>query len=146
MDANFWKDYRRETGELTWRLAVPEDQPYIDYMRNLTERTLSEKQKDIDLFERPVLLALVAEDKNGKIIDALYAEARVEIVKIGLSETGLSEVAGIADDLNEYLRGRGFKTATTRMRWGLKARMAVGLLALGFECEDDTFSHWTRDL
>jgi methyl coenzyme M reductase subunit C-like uncharacterized protein (methanogenesis marker protein 7) len=146
MDANFWKDYTKNTGLLTWRLALPEDQPAIDKLREATERTLREKQKAPDLFARPVLLALVAEDADGEIVDAMYAEAQVEIVKMGLSETGLLETSGIAPDLDEYLRGMGFKTATIRTRKSLKEKMSVVLEYLGFECEDGPFSRWTRDL
>jgi len=146
MDANYWKDYSRNTGRLTWRLAVPEDQPEIDRLREASERLLREVQKKPELFARPVILTLVAEDGIGQIVDALYLEAQVEIVKVGCSETGLIETAGIADELNEYLRGMGFKTATIRTRKSLKDKMAVILEYLGFQCEDNTFSRWTRDL
>ena len=146
MDANFWKGYSRNTGNLTWRLATPADQPAIDRIKNVSERFLHEKQKSPALFDRPVLLALVAEDAEGKIVDALYLEAQVEVVKVGCSEDGLVETAGLEADLYQWLRGMGFKTATIRTRKSLKEKMRVVLEHLGFHCEDDSFSRWTRDL
>jgi hypothetical protein len=131
---------------LTWRLALPEDQPAIDRIKEASERLLDEKQKSPALFERPVLLALVAEDDTGQVVDALYLEAQVEVVKIGCSSTALVETAGLESDLYTWLRGMGFKTATIRTRKSLKEKMAYVLEYLGFECEDDTFSRWTRDL
>lgn len=145
MDASFWKDYRRTTGELTWRLAVPEDQPAIDRIKEVSERLLNEKQKSPALFERPVLLALVAEDAEGNVVEVLYLEAQVEVVKMSCSRTGLIETAGLESDLYAWLRGMGFKTATIRTRKSLKDKMSAALTFLGFTC-DDKFSHWTRDL
>lgn len=146
MDANYWKDFRRTTGTLTWRLATSEDQPAIDRIREASERLLNEKQKSPALFGRPVLLALVAEDAEGNVVDALYLEATVEVCKVGSSPIGLIETAGLESDLYSWLRGMGFKTATIRTRRSLKAKMRVALTLLGFTCEDDKFSRWTRDL
>jgi hypothetical protein len=146
MDVNFWKDYRKTTGLLTWRLATEADQPVIDKIRETTARMLKEKQKELSLFRSPVILTLVAETMLGDIVDVLYVEAQVEIIKIGVSETGFIETAGIADDLNEYLRGIGFRTTTIKTRKSLKDAMSVMLEYLGFNCEDSAFPRWTREL
>lgn len=146
MDASFWKDYRRTTGDLTWRLAVPEDQAAIDRIIETSERLLDEKQKSPNLFAAPVMLALVAEDTEGNVVDALYLEAQVEVVKIGCSSTSFVETAGIESDLYAWLRGLGLKTATVKTRQSLKEKMSYVLSFLGFHCEDDEFSRWTRDL
>ena len=146
MDATFWKDYRRTAGDLSWRLAVPEDQPAIDRIQEASERLLNEKQKAPNLFAAPVMLALVAEDATGNVVDALYAEAQVEIVKMGCSSESFTATMDIEKDLYRWLRGLGIKRATVRTRASLKERMRSILSFLGFECEDDDFSHWTRDL
>ena len=146
MDANYWDGYRRDTGKLVWRLAKPEDQPAIDRIKIASQMVLHEIQKSPDLFARPVLIALVAEDAEGKIVDCLYVEAQVEVVKMGCSEDSLTETAGLEADLYSWLYGLGFKTATIRTRKSLKEKMRVVLEYLGFRCEDDDFSHWTRDL
>lgn len=146
MDASYWKDYRRTAGDLTWRLAKPEDQPAIDRIRETSERLLNEKQKAPNLFDRPVLLALVAEDVAGNVVDALYLEAQVEVVKMGCSSESFTATMDIEKDLYAWLRGLGIKTATVRTRSSLKEVMQPILGFLGFECEDDDFSHWKRDL
>ena len=146
MEVNFWKNYSKTTGELRWRLAVPEDQSAIDRIKETSERLLDEKQKTPDLFGRPVLLALVAEDQRGEIVDCLYLETTVEVVKVGCSSTSLIETAGLESELYAWLRGMGFKTATIRTRKSIKEKMAYVLEFLGFRCEDDKFSHWKRDL
>ena len=146
MDATYWTDFRRTTGNLTWRLAQKEDQPAIDRIIEASERVLDEKQKSPALFGRPVLLALVAEDEKGEVVDALYLETTVEVCKVGCSSTALIETAGLESDLYAWLRGMGFKTATIRTRKSLKEKMAYVLEFLGFECADEKFSHWTRDL
>ena len=146
MDANFWKDYRKTTGELTWRLATPDDLPRIRKMRNTTERLLHQRQDQIGLFSPPVLLTLVAENEHGKIIEALYVESIVEIRKISCTTSGLEETAGLEADLYQWLRGIGFKQAIINTNHGLRERMRPVLEKLGFKCQDGIFSRWTRRL
>jgi hypothetical protein len=146
MDANYWKDYRRAAGDLVWRLATPEDHPAIDRIREATERLLNEKQKAPNLFAAPILLTLVAEDAAGNVVDALYLEAQVEVVKMGCSSESFTATMDIEKDLYAWLRGMGIKRATVRTRLSLKDRMRPVLSFLGFENEDDDFSHWKRDL
>lgn len=146
MNANFWNNWCKSTGSLTWRVAVREDQPAIDKLREASERLLNEKQKTPDLFNRPVLLTLVAEDRQGNLVEALYLEVQVEVIKIGCSSVALVETAGLEANLYAWLRGLGFKTATIRTRKSLKEKMSTVLEFLGFRCEDETFSRWTRDL
>lgn len=142
----FWRNYSRVTGSLRWRLATPEDEPAIDRIREASERLLNEKQKAPDLFSAPVMLALVAEDLTGNVVDALYLEAQVEVVKMGCSSESFTATMDIEKDLYAWLRGLGIKRATVRTRSSLKEVMRPILSFLGFECEDDDFSHFTRDL
>lgn len=142
----FWKDYRKTTGALTWRLAVPDDLLAIRRLRNASERFLNQRQRKIPLFSSPVLLTLVAEDETGRIVDALFVESQVEIIKIGCSQAGFDETAGLEPDLCAWLRGIGFKRANIRMVHSLKEKMASLLGGLGFSCGDKEFSHWTRNL
>lgn len=146
MDANYWRDYRRTAGDLVWRLAIPEDQPAIDRIREVSERLLNEKQKSPNLFGAPVMLTLVAEDTAGNVVEALYVEAQVEIVKMGLSADSFTATLDIEKDLYAWLSGLGIERATVRTRLSLKDRMRPVLSFLGFENEDDDFSHWKRDL
>jgi hypothetical protein len=144
MDAGFWKNYRRTTGKLTWRLATSDDLPRIRKMRNATERFLRQKQSQIGLFSPPVLLTLVAENEQGNIVDAAYVQAVVELCKITCNDVGFEETAGLAEDIFTWLRGIGFKQAIINTNHGLRERMRPILEKVGFKCEDDTFSRWTK--
>ena len=144
--ADFWKDYRRVTGKLTWRLATPDDLPRIRRIKNVSERFLNQKQKNIPLFDPPVLLTLVAENAEAKIVDCLYIEAQVELVKMGCSPESLAELAGLEEDLTIYFKSLGIKTvlATT-----LKKRadgMAPGLTDLGFKSCESIWSYFRKYL
>lgn len=142
----FWRDYKKTTGELTWRLAVPDDLLAIRKLRIASERFLNQKQRNIPLFSSPILLTLVAEDETGKIVDALYIETQVEIAKIGCSEAGFTETAGLAEDLSMWLRAIGYKRANIKTVHALKEKMTGLLGALGFSCGDSEFSNWSRNL
>ena len=144
--ADAWKDYRRCTGKLVWRLATPDDLPAIRHLRNISERFLHQRQSRIGLFSPPVLLTLVAENERGKIVDALYVQSVVEISKIACTESGFEETAGLEADLYAWLRGIGFREAIIKTNLGLRERMRPILEKLGFKCGDDTFSRWTRHL
>jgi hypothetical protein len=144
--AERWKDYRRCTGKLTWRLATPDDLPSIRKMRNISERFLHQKQSQIGLFSPPVLLTLVAENERGKIVDCLYVQSIVEISKISCTEAGFEETAGLEADLYAWLREIGFKQAIINTNHGLREWMRPVLEKLGFTCKDDTFSRWVRHL
>ena len=145
MKSEDWKGWTKTTGLLTWRLAVPDDLPAIRRLRNASERFLNQPQRDTPLFSSPVLLTLVAEDEPGRIVDALFVESQVEIVKIGCSEAGFAETAGLEADLSAWLRGIGFKRANVKMVHVLREKMGAVLGAMGFSCGDDEFSHWSRN-
>lgn len=146
MDETFWKDYRRCTGKLTWRLATPEDLPSIRRIRGATERFLHQRQSQIDLFSPPVLLTLVAENEHGKVVDALYVQSIVEISKIACAGTGFEETAGLEEDLLAWLVGIGFRQAIINTNHTLRERMRPVLEKLGFNCQDGMFSRWIRHL
>ena len=144
--ADFWKDYRKVTGSLRWRLATPDDLPRIRRIKNVSERFLNQKQKNLPLFDPPVLLTLVAENAQGRIMDVIYVEAQVEICKVGCFESSFEETAGLEADLSAWLKGIGFKKVLINTNISLKDRMGKLLGNLGFNCEDGIFSRWTRNL
>lgn len=141
---NYWKGYKRVTGELSWRLATPDDLPAIRRLRNVAERFLNKPQRNPGLFERPVLLALVAENSRGKIVDLVYVEAQVEIVKMALTAVGFQESIALEEDLAPWLRGLGFKTAIVTTNQTLKGKMEQRLKSAGFMCMDALLSCWKR--
>lgn len=146
MEVELWRDFKKCTGELTWRAATPDDLPAIRRLRNVTERFLGRTQKDPSLFQSPVILALVAENRAGKIVDVLYAEVQVEIVKMACSRQGFKESFALADELKHFLRNRGFKKVLLTTHHTLKQAMSAGLEWAGFHCNDGIISYWTRRL
>lgn len=142
----FWRGYRKTTGQLTWRPALPDDLPAIRRLRNVSERFLGRTQQDPSLFAPPVILSLVAEDKSGRIVDLVYVEAQVEIVKVACTRQGFKEAWALEEDLSLFLRARGFKKVLVRTSKRLKVAMSVALEWAGFHCSDDTHSVWTRRL
>lgn len=146
LEVEFWRNYRRRTGELTWRAATPDDMPAIERLRVVSERLLHRKQAAPNLFETPVLLALVAEDKSGAIVDLVYAEAQVEIVKVACSRQGFKEAWVLEQDLRHWLKARGFRKAIIRTTHRLKHAMSDALQWAGFRSHDKILSYWTREL
>src|ERR1035437_3948435 len=111
MDASFWKGYSKKIGRLTWRLATADDLLAMRRIKNVTERFLNQRQKVPPLLSSPVLLTLVAENEKGKVVDVLYVESQVEICKMGCTQAGFEGTTGLAEDLHEWLKGVGFKSA-----------------------------------
>jgi len=142
--AEFWKDWTRCTGKLTWRLATPDDLPAIRRLRNVSERFLKQPQRNPSLFRVPVLLTLVAENERGKIADCVYFEAQVEIVKLACTPESLAESSQLQDDVALWLKSMGIETVLMKVLPEHKPQMAAGIEALGFKCMDRVFSYWRR--
>ena len=138
----FWRGYSKCTGQLTWRVAMPADLPAIRRVRNISERFLKQPQRTVSLFASPVLLALVAENKDGKIVDLIYIEAQVEVHKMACTTAGFRESAGIQQDLAEWLRSRNFRRALVATPNQLTDEMADQLESSGFRCLNKLFSYW----
>jgi len=146
MNTEHWKGWSKRTGKLVWRLAVPADLPSIRRLRNVSERFLGQPQRNPTLFSMPVLLTLVAENERGRIVDCLYLEAQVELVKLACTAESLGELAGLEEDLSTWLKSIGIRTVLATTLAGPKDRMAAGLLNLGFKCCDKVWSYFKRNL
>ena len=145
MEVVDWSTYRKQVGELTWRAATFADVPAILRLWKATEKLLGAQDKPM-LFARPVLLTLVAEDANGRIRDALYVEATIDVTKIGCSQAGFEGALPIAEDIRLWLKGRGFRTARICVPLKLKERMREVLRTFRFWSADESLSHWIRRL
>jgi len=144
MNESFWKDYRKATGKLTWRLATSDDLSALRRLQKISERFLGAPQKNPCFFAAPVLLTLVAEDSSGKIVDALYVEAQVELVKLACTERGFRESAELEEDLSHWLRSIGFKTVLVTTSEKVRDRMKSLLSKLRFRPMDGVLSYWRR--
>ena len=142
----FWKDWSKTTGKLTWRLAVPSDLPAIRRLKNVSERFLGMPQRNPALFSMPVLLTLVAENERGKLVDCLYLEAQVELVKMGCVSSAVDELAGLEEDLSTWLKSIGIRTVLATTLAGPQGKIADGLAALGFKTCDRIWHYWKRVL
>ena len=144
--SEFWKNWTKCTGKLTWRLAQPVDLPAIRRLRNVSERFMGMPQRDMPLFNMPVLLTLVAENERGKIVDCLYLEAQVELVKMACTAESLTELAGLKEDLSVWLRSIGIRTVLATTLAGPKDRMAKALDGLGFKSCEGVWHYFKRHL
>ena len=139
-----WRDWSKCTGTLLWRLAEEKDLPAIRRLQNISARFTGVRQRNLSLFKLPVLLALVAEDEDGKIVDGLVIEAQVELMKLSCTAAGLEESEQLQDDLAPWLRSLGFRTALATTPPKLKDKMEPSLKRSGFKCLDQVLSYWAR--
>ena len=144
--SEFWRDWSKCTGKLTWRLVTADDLPAIGRLKNVSERFLGQPQRNPSLFRMPVLLALVAENERGKIVDALYLEAQVELVKLACTAESLTELAGLEEDLSKWLRSIGIRTVLATTLAGPKSKMSNALHELGFKACEGAWSYFKRCL
>jgi hypothetical protein len=86
-----------------------------------------------DLFAPPVVLTLVAEDEDGRIVDGAFLEAMIDVTKIGARPGGFQSLTGIAGELAAFARSRKFRRVTAAMPVKASERMAEGLKRAGFE-------------
>lgn len=130
---------------MTWRAATIEDAAAIIRLWEVTDRLLGKQDKPM-LFARPVMLTMVAEDPNGKIVDAFYVEATVDITKIGASRRGFEGTIPIAEDIRAWLKSRGIHMARICVPLSIVERMSEGLKTLKFWPSNGLLSHWVRRL
>lgn len=130
----YWRNYRKTTGELTWRLAVPDDLPAIKRLQSRSARLLRAKQRRIDIFRFPVMLALVAEDKSGKIVDCLILEAQVEVSKVGCDTQSFMEASGLAQDLLNWLHQQSIRKVFLALSRPGTPQQEQMLEETGFRC------------
>ena len=142
--SEFWKDWTKCTGKLTWRLATPVDLLSIRRLRNVSERFMGMPQRNPTLFSMPVLLTLVATNERGKIVDCLYLEAQVELVKLACTAESLTELAGLEEDLSTWLKSVGIRTVLATTLAAPGNRMSRALESLGFKCCDRVWSYFKR--
>jgi hypothetical protein len=141
---SYWRDYSKKTGELTWRIAKPSDREAIERIRLVSERYMKQRQRKANLFEFPVMLALVAEDSSGEVVDLLFVEAQVEVIKMGCSEAGFEESAALESDLGAWLKDLRFDCVIATCPIALKDRMWKVFRKLKFWPLDDGLVRWRR--
>lgn len=124
-----WWSY--PTRNLLWRLARPEDATAIEALYQDMERRIG-KQDRPALLAPPVLIALVAEDEEGRIVGGLYIEAVAEITMVGLSRDVLEGAAELGPELAGFLESRKFRIARVTIPSRLGHVMRRALARVGF--------------
>jgi hypothetical protein len=138
-----WQEWRLSVDGLTWRVAGKEDAEAIADVLLLESR--KHGPADIpNLFDKPVLLTLVAEDENGVIVDGVYIEAVAEVIKFATDRRAFAAHDALLPVIGGFLQERGLRIAqmTTLKRWA--NAMAPALERLGFKRQDGKYSLWVR--
>lgn len=143
-ELDLWRGYRQDADGLTWRVATPDDIPALEHLWAVKERVLQRKIDRPDFFKPPCLITLVAEDEHGRILDALYAEAHIDITKIGCSLKGFESTPKVAGHLAMWLKSRGFRLASIIVPKVLSARMAGTLKEMGFSSTENRSIYWRK--
>lgn len=80
------------------------------------------------------MLALVAEDKSGKIVDCLILEAQVEVSKVGCNAQSFLEASGLAQDLLNWLHQQSIRKAFLSLSRPGTPEQEQMLEEIGFRC------------
>lgn len=144
--SDYWHDFKKCTGDLTWRIATPQDVFRIEELRKHTEKITGEPQLDPNLFAMPTLIALVGQDKEGKVVECVYIEAQVELIKMTCDPGSFKEIAMLEPEFSTYLRSLGIKWVLAKTLPRHSPKMGDGLKSMGFSCIDRVFSFWRRRL
>lgn len=143
-ESESWREWRREAEGLIWRVAVPEDKPQIERMWRVKERLLGVKYPLPDLFAPPVILALVAEDDRGWIVDGVFLECVADVTKLSGNPRGFRALTAIEHDLASFLGLRGFRRVTAAMPRRVSDKMESGLQDAKFQRQQ--LELWDREL
>lgn len=141
-----WAGYARTMNGLTWRLATIDDLPAIMGLWKAKERFLGCKQDMPQLFARPTLIVMVAENEAGVVVDGLYVEATVDVTKLGCSAEGFESTLAVADDLGDWLKSLGFRMASIVVPKRLSGRMGAILRKIGFHSKEERSAYWSKRL
>jgi hypothetical protein len=144
MDIEAWREWRRTSDGLTWRIATAEDMPAIERIWQAKARVIGVKCSLPDLFAPPVVLTLVAEDDTGRVVDGAFLEAVIDVTKLGARPGGFQSLTGIADELAAFARRRKFRRITAAMPPKASERMAEGLTRARFERQQ--LHLWDREV
>jgi hypothetical protein len=143
-NAEAWRDWRRESEGLSWRVALPSDLPAIERMWEAKARIIGVKHELPDLFASPVVLTLVAEDARGRIVDGAFFEAVIDVTKLGAKPGGFRSLTRIASELAGFFRSRTFRRVTAAMPEKVSEKMGAGLAQAGFR--EQPLRLWERGL
>jgi hypothetical protein len=130
--------------EKKWRLAKLGDRDAIAHMHDEQQALLGMNVDRPDLFDKPVLLAMVLDD--GKVNGGFYLEAVGECCFIGIDPETTVLAKEIAPQVCNFLRLRGIRWLRTFIPKGLDEVLGPQLKEVGYEKKDDELCHYALDL
>lgn len=98
-----------------------------------------------NLLHKPVVLALVCEHA-GKIIDAYYFEAVLELCGVGCSPRAAVALKHASNGLFEHFKKRGFRMMRTFIPREVAEPVGEQLELTGFKPQDEFYAHFLKDL
>lgn len=128
-------EWRRKCGELTWRIATPEDIEKLRAIHGLHAGRVNPPMLP-ELDEQPVILTLAAEDEHGKVVFGAYVEVVAHIRAIGVHRNGLSSLLGLKDMFVSFLRAAGFRMVKINFKRPMTFAVRPLLKEAGFDEED----------
>lgn len=138
-----WKTWSLDAKGLRWRIALPSDQPALTALLDDAESILG-KQERANLFEFPVVLTLVAEDEEGRIIDGLYIEFEAFVRKLGLNRQGMQSAEALVPMLGGFLESRKIRLGRVAVPRRLARVMRESMARMKMYCDDSDFIHFVR--
>lgn len=130
--------------EKRWRMAKLGDRDAIAHMHDEQQALLGMNVDRPDLFDKPVLLAMVLDD--GKVNGGFYLEAVGECCFIGIDPETTVLAKEIAPQVLNFLRLRGIRWLRTFIPRGLDEVLGPQLTDVGYEKQDEALCHYALDL
>lgn len=140
-----WRNWNLISEGLRWRIAVPEDLPYLTMLLDASHIMVGAQERP-DFFAFPVVLTLVAENPEGIIVDGLYVEFEAYIRKIGLSRQGMLSAEALVPVLGSFLVSRKIRLARIAVPKRLAKIMRRTVERVGMVDVTDRFTHWVMKL
>lgn len=91
-----------------WRLYTEADAEQVARHHAEQEQAIGRKMDLPDLYDRPILVALVREI-DGKITNVVYVEAEAEVCGLGQGAIPAEEWESVTESLAELLSARGIR-------------------------------------
>ena len=129
----FWQAFElKSKNGLTWSLCRAEDIPELFQCVKFLERYCG-PQAAPPLFQFPVVLALVARDEMGLIVDGCYLEMICEVAKLGFTKKGTQDFQELAPYLTEFMKARKIRIVQVHARRRIAQFLAPLYKLIGFK-------------
>ena len=140
-----WRDWTLSAEGLRWRIATEADLPALYRLQDMAEQRMGEQERP-DLMAFPVVLTLLAEDEQGRIVDGLYVEFEAYVRMLGLSRRGMISAEALVPMLASFLVSRKIRLGRVAVPVRLARVMQASLERMGLIDVTQRFRHWVLKL